>query len=386
MNRDLQEKLETGARLDHADGLSLLVGAVPLGDLMAYGHRARLRHHPENLVTFVYDSNPNYTNVCVTKCEFCAFWRSDKAKDRYTLTPDALAARVQDAARAGATTVLLQGGHNPDVSLADWLAYIAAIRQACPEVHIHPFSPPEIAYLADNEGRTTLSVLEQIHAAGIRTMPGGGAEILSDRVRGVIAPEKCSATQWLDIMEQAHGLGLRTTATMMYGHVETPAEIIDHLLALRAVQDRTGGFSSFIPWSFKPGNSVLGKRVQQAAHPLMYLRLISVARLLLDNVPHVQSSWFSEDLRTGQLGLLAGADDFGGLLFEESVLGKAGHTPKTSLERTLGVIRQMGFVPGQRNSFYELIERYDECDGSAAAAAMSSRMSTPTALPSTRVH
>lgn len=149
---------------------------------------------------------------------------------------------------------------------------------------------------------------------------------------------------------------------MMYGHVETPAEIIDHLLALRVVQDRTGGFSSFIPWSFKPGNSTLGKRIKQAAHPLMYLRIISVARLLLDNVPHVQSSWFSEDLRTGQLGLLAGADDFGGLLFEESVLGKAGHAPKTSLDRTLGVIRQMGFTPAQRNTFYDVIARYDEIE------------------------
>ena len=386
MNRELQEKLETGARLDHADGLSLLTGAVPLGELMAFGHAARLRHHPGNLVTFVYDSNPNYTNVCETKCEFCAFWRSDKAKDRYTLSPEALAARVRDAARAGATTVLLQGGHNPRVSLADWLAYIAAIRQACPGVHIHPFSPPEIAYLAEHEGCTTLSVLEQLVAAGIRTMPGGGAEILSDRVRAAIAPQKCSATQWLRIMEQAHGLGLRTTATMMYGHVETPAEIIDHLLALRAVQDRSGGFSSFIPWSFKPGNSVLGKRVRTAAHPLMYLRLISVARLVLDNVPHVQSSWFSEDLRTGQLGLLAGADDFGGLLFEESVLGKAGHAPKTSLERTLGVIRQMGFIPAQRNSFYDVIERYDERSSAAPARVPHRSIAPAAALPSARVH
>jgi cyclic dehypoxanthinyl futalosine synthase len=360
MNGELKTRLERGIRLDHGDGLALLTGSVPLGELMAYGHQARLRHHPEDVVTFVYDSNPNYTNVCVTKCEFCAFWRSDKSKEAYTLTPAALAARVAAAARAGATTVLLQGGHNPACSLDDWMAYIAAIKAACPEIHIHPFSPPEVAYLADNEGRTTRAVLERIVAAGIRTMPGGGAEILSDRVRGVIAADKCTAERWLEIMGQAHGLGMRTTATMMYGHVETAAEIVDHLLALRALQDRTGGFSSFIPWSFKPGNSTLGKRVTQGAHPLMYLRIISVARLLLDNFPHVQSSWFSEDLRTGQLGLLAGADDFGGLLFEESVLGKAGHAPKTSLARTLAVIRAMGFTPAQRNTLYEVIEHFDE--------------------------
>jgi cyclic dehypoxanthinyl futalosine synthase len=310
MNNELKMKLDHGQRLDHADGLELLSGAVPLGELMQYGYQARLRHNPENVVTFVYDSNPNYTNVCVTKCEFCAFWRSDKSKDAYTLSPQALAARVATAAQAGATTVLLQGGHNPDCSLDDWMAYIEAIQTTSPDIHIHPFSPPEIAFLADQEGRSSWSILERIVAAGIRTMPGGGAEILTDRVRNAIAPEKCSAARWLEIMEEAHGLGMKTTATMMYGHVETPAEIIDHLLALRDVQDRSGGFSSFIPWSFKPGNSTLGKHLKQAAHPLMYLRIISVARLLLDNIAHVQSSWFSEDLRTGQLGLLAGADNF----------------------------------------------------------------------------
>jgi len=369
MKTELKVKLDNGERLDRDDGLALLGNGVQLGELMHYAHAARRRHHPEDIVTFVYDSNPNYTNVCVTKCEFCAFWRSDKSKEAYTLTPDALAARVADAARAGATTVLLQGGHNPECSLDDWIDYIEAIQAACPSIHIHPFSPPEIAYLADNEGRSTAAVLERIVAAGIRTMPGGGAEILSDRVRGLIAPEKCSARRWLDIMEEAHGLGMKTTATMMYGHVETADEIIEHMLAVRSVQDRTGGFSAFIPWSFKPGNSTLGKRVKHGAHPLMYLRIIAVARLLLDNVPHVQSSWFSEDLRTGQLGLLAGADDFGGLLFEESVLGKAGHRPKTNLAKTLEVIRAMGFVPAQRNSLYEVLHRYDEAEPAAVIAA-----------------
>jgi len=294
----------------------------------------------------------------VTHCEFCAFWRSERAKDAYTREPSELAARVAEAARAGATTVLLQGGHNPRVMLADWLAYIAAIQAACPGVHIHPFSPPEIAFLADTQGISSRAILEALFHAGIRTMPGGGAELLVPRVRDDIAPLKCSAERWLGIMEEAHAVGLRTTATMMYGHVETPAEIIEHLLALRAVQDRTGGFSSFIPWSFKPGNSVLGKRVRAAAHPLQYLRLIAVARLVLDNFPHVQSSWFSEDLRTGQLGLLAGADDFGGLLFEESVLGRAGHAPTTSLERTLEAIRALGFEPAQRDSHYAILRRY----------------------------
>jgi len=358
MKRELIARLESGARLDAQDAQTLLTGSFPLSELIAYAHAARMRRHPEGLVTFVYDTNPNYTNVCVTHCEFCAFWRSDKAKDAYTLAPAELAARVKQAAAAGATTVLLQGGHNPAVTLEHWLAYVAAIRDACPDVHVHPFSPPEIAYLSDQSGIPTRQIVERLYAAGVRTMPGGGAEVLVQRVREAIAPEKCSAARWLDIMREAHETGLRTTATMMYGHVETPAEIVEHLLAVRALQDETGGFSAFIPWSFKPGNSTLGKKVKVAAHPLLYLRLLATARLVLDNVPHVQSSWFSEDLRTGQLGLLAGADDFGGLLFEESVLGKAGHAPKTSLTRTLEVIRAMGFEPAQRNSFYEVIARY----------------------------
>ncbi|HMM74387.1 MAG TPA: CofH family radical SAM protein [Gammaproteobacteria bacterium] len=358
MHRALLAKLEAGTRLDADDALTLLAGRFPLGDLMAYAHAARMRRHPEGLVTFVYDTNPNYTNVCVTHCEFCAFWRNPKAKDAYTLTPAELTARVQRAVDAGATTVLLQGGHNPAVTLAQWLAYIAAIRAACPTVHVHPFSPPEIAYLSDQSRMPTREIVERLFEAGVRTMPGGGAEVLVQRVRDAIAPEKCSAARWLDITREAHEIGVKTTATMMYGHVETSEEIVAHLLAVRALQDQTQGFSAFIPWSFKPGHSTLGKKVKVAAHPLRYLRLLATARLVLDNVPHVQSSWFSEDLRTGQLGLLAGADDFGGLLYEESVLGKAGHAPKTSLERTLEVIRQMGFEPAQRNSFYEVIARY----------------------------
>lgn len=358
MNTTIDETLARGARLDHAQALELLQGRYPLGELMRHAHAARMARHPSGEVTFVYDSNPNYTNVCETRCEFCAFWRSPRAKDAYTLRPAELAARVRSAADAGATTVLLQGGHHPDLRLKHWLAYIEAIALACPEVHIHPFSPPEIAYLSDVEGIPSQAILAALAAAGIRTMPGGGAEVLSERVRQLIAPEKCSAARWYEIMEEAHALGIKTTATMMYGHVETPAEIVDHLLAVRDLQDRSGGFSAFIPWSFKPGNSTLGKRIKVAAHPLFYVRLLATARLVLDNVPHVQSSWFSEDLRTGQLALLAGADDFGGLLFEESVLGKAGHAPKTSLARTLEVIRAMGFEAAQRDSLYQVIARH----------------------------
>ena len=357
LESNLVEKINAGIRLDSREGLYLLQ-KMPLGELMRCAHAIRLRHHPGNKVTFVFDTNPNYTNVCETICTFCAFWRSEQSREAYTLTPEVLAERVEKAWHAGATTVLFQGGHNPNVRLKDFIEYIRAIQKKTPAIHIHPFSPSEIIYLAELENTTTLTVLQALWDEGIKTIPGGGAEILSDRVRKLISPKKNSSDQWLSVMKQAHQIGFKTTATMMYGHEETDEEIIDHLLKLRELQDCTSGFTSFIPWSFKPGNSTLGKKIKQAAPPVKYLRIISTARLLLDNFPNIQSSWFSEDKTTGQLGLLAGANDFGGLLFEENVLKKAKHEPKTSLEATLEMIRQTGFVPAQRNTHYQIIREY----------------------------
>jgi len=312
----------------------------------------RMQHHPEAQVTYVCDTNPNYTNICATRCHFCAFWRAEESSDAYMLTPTKLAEQVSRAADAGATTVLMQGGHNPNLKLKDWLAYIQAIQTALPSMHIHPFGPPEIAFMAENEAITTEAILQQLWDAGIRTLPGGGAEVLTDRVRNAIAPKKCTAQTWLEIMSQAHKIGFKTTATLMYGHVETPEEIIDHLLALRDLQDQAGGFQSFIPWSFKPGKTPLGRKIEQTASPQTYLRIISVARLMLDNFPHIQSSWFSEERQAGQLGLLAGADDFGGLLIEENVLETAGHSPTISIQDLEQDIRAMGFEPACRDSYY----------------------------------
>jgi len=347
----------TSARFTRSDGLELL-GRVALGELMRMAHEARMRRHPEGLVTFVCDTNPNYTNVCVTGCRFCAFCRDAGADDAYTLTPGELAERVRSAAERGATTVLLQGGHNPAVGLAEWLAYVRAIRAACPGIHVHPFSPPEIIFTARRERMPVIDMLRALREEGIDTIPGGGAEVLSDRVRSAIAPRKCSAGEWLAAMEQAHGLGFKTTATLMFGHVETDDDIIEHFIRLREVQDRTGGFTSFVPWSFKPGCSPLTEQVATAAHPARYLRIIATARLMLDNFPHVQSSWFSESITAGSLGLLAGADDFGGILVEENVLRETGYRRQTTVEALLSIIRRSGFVPARRDSHYMIVERY----------------------------
>jgi cyclic dehypoxanthinyl futalosine synthase len=346
-----------GERLDHRSALELLTQTT-LGELMAKAHAARMRRHPDGRVTFVFDTNPNYTNVCVTRCRFCAFCRGAEDPQAYTHSPDEVARKVKAAADAGATTVLLQGGHNPRIGLDDWLAYIRAIKTAAPAIHIHPFSPAEYLFMSQTEQCSVRDVLAAVYAEGVRTIPGGGAEILTESVRRQIAPGKASTEQWLSVCEEAHAMGFRTTATMMFGHVERDDDIVEHLLALRNLQDRTNGFTSFIPWSFKPGGNPLGKQITRGAHPARYVRIIALARLMLDNFEHIQSSWFSENIAAGQLGLLAGADDFGGILVEENVLQQAGHQRATTAEKVKNIIRRAGFTPAQRDSFYRVLKTY----------------------------
>lgn len=348
-------ELRIGDRCERTEALEML-GRLPLGELMGMAHRARRQRWPQPVVTFVIDTNPNYTNICVTRCAFCAFCRELGDPEAYTLAPDVLVERVMMANARGATTVLLQGGHNPAIRLDDWLTYIRAIRSACPAIHIHPFSPAEYVFMARTEKMPVEEVLQAVYAEGVRTIPGGGAEILTERVRQKVAKAKATTEQWLAVCEKAHRIGFRTTATMMYGHVETDEDIVEHLIQLRALQDRTGGFSAFIPWSFKPGGSPLSRRVPVQAHPARYVRVIALARLVLDNFPHIQSSWFSESIPAGQLGLLAGADDFGGVLLEENVLRTAGHDRATTLETVKTIIRRAGFTPAQRNSYYEILD------------------------------
>lgn len=353
----MRKEFTPGQRLNKAAGLKLLQ-EIPLGELMRMAHQQRIERWPGSTVTFVHDTNPNYTNICTTGCVFCAFHRKPTDSDGYTLTPDELAAKVQIAYQQGASTVLLQGGHNPEVRLRNWIEYIRVIHAVCPDIHIHPFDPAEIVFMARLENMTVREILSSLRDEGIDTLPGGGAEVLSDRVRTKISPHKATTAEWLNVMEEAHRQGFRTTATLMFGHVETDEEIIEHLTHLRELQDRTRGFQSFIPWSFKPGNSCLSSDVSKAAHPAKYIRIIAIARLFLDNFPHIQSSWFSENIPAGQLGLLAGADDFGGILVEENVLKTTGHVRKTTHEKVLDIIRSAGFTPARRDSHYNVVENF----------------------------
>jgi cyclic dehypoxanthinyl futalosine synthase len=348
----LRDAVGSGRRLADADALWLLVEAplLAVGELAA---AARQRHVPGDRVTFVVDANPNYTNVCDAYCSFCSFYRRPGHPEGWVHAPADVVERARAARARGATRLLLQGGHNPELPLAYHLELIRALREGCPDLELHMYSPPEVGAIAGYAGLSVRELLERLFAAGLRTLPGGGAEILSDRVRRRVSPLKCSADDWINVMHVAHEVGFRTTATMMYGHVEQPEDVVEHLRRLRRLQDATGGFFAFIPWSFKPGASPLSRHVPRAPGPGRYLRILGVSRLYLDNVPHVQASWFSEGEKAGQLGLHFGADDFGGTLLEENVLRAAGHRNATTAERVVRVIREAGFTPVERNTLYE---------------------------------
>jgi len=329
---------------------------MPLAELMARGFERRWQLHPRAEVTYVLDTNPNYTNVCTANCTFCSFYRPVGHKEGYTHTPAEVAASVASAHALGATTVLLQGGHNPELPLNYYLDVIAAIQAAAPGIHLHLFSPSELTQIAESANQSVESILRIFWERGVNSMPGGGAEILVESVRRRVSPKKLSAQGWLDVMRTAHRIGMKTSATMMYGHLEQPADIIEHLDRLRTLQDDTGGFYSFIPWSFKRGESPLSRLVPQDALPSYYLRILAISRLMLDNVPNIQCSWFNNGIRSGQLGLHSGANDFGGLLLEENVLYEASHKVAINRNTMLEAIRVAGFTPVQRTTLYQRIE------------------------------
>ncbi len=353
----LEEKVLSNRRLSREEGLWLW----QRGDLLELAHLAkkiRYRLNPEPVVTFVIDSNPNYTNVCMTDCVFCAFYRKPGSSDAYTLTLDQVMEKVQRAVDQGATTVLLQGGHNPNLPLEYYTSLVRETRRRFPQVTPHFFTASEITTMSQVSGLSLREVLEQLKEAGQATLPGGGAEILSDRIRRRLAPKKGPADAWLSVHRQAHALGLKSTATMMFGHIEEDEDIMDHLDRIRGLQDETGGFTAFVPWSFKPGNTPLQKHIKAHAGPTQYLRMIAFSRIYLDNFPHVQASWFSEGKKTGQISLHFGADDFGGTLFEENVHAATSFINKTTVDEIVTLIRESGFQPVQRTTLYEILRRW----------------------------
>ncbi len=346
-------------RLTSEEGLYLLTEA----DLMDVGRLAQwVRHqkHPGHRVTYIIDSNPNYTNVCVADCLFCAFYRRPGDKEAYTLSVEQVMEKIKKAADQGATTVLLQGGLNPELPLEYYTTLIHETRKRFPQVTPHFFTASEILMMSEVSQKSVADVLSALKEAGQVSLPGGGAEVLSEYVRKRISPKKNPNDGWINVHREAHRQGFHSTATMMYGHVDRPEDWVEHFDRVRDLQDETGGFTAFIPWSFKPGNSALEKKIPVGKGPGTYLRMLAVSRLYLDNVAHIQGSWFSEGKKVGTLSLHFGVDDFGGTLIDENVHKATGHINTTTVDYTLQMIRDAGFIPAQRTTLYDVLKVHDE--------------------------
>ncbi|MBI4633574.1 MAG: dehypoxanthine futalosine cyclase [Deltaproteobacteria bacterium] len=349
----LQTKLKKGKRISPEEGLRLLREA-PLLDLADMATDARFRHNPAMRVTFVVDTNPNYTNVCENDCAFCAFYRHAGEKGAYVAPLNEMIRNFRTAAENGATTILLQGGVNPALSFDYYLRLVKRTVAEVPEIHPHFFSAPEIMGMSRLTDMSVSDVLRDLWDAGLRTLPGGGAEVLSDRVKRRISPRKGTTADWLSVMREAHRMGYMSTATMMYGHLENGEDIIAHLESIRQLQDEYHGFTAFVPWSFKPDNTPLGKTLSHRATPNRYLQIIALARIYLDNFPHIQASWFSEGKKIGQIALHFGADDFGGTLLEENVHAAANFLNKTNVKECIEIIHAAGFDAAERTTLYEI--------------------------------
>jgi dehypoxanthine futalosine cyclase len=350
LERTLADVAE-GRRLEDDEALRLF-HSEEIHRIGHFADRVRRRLHPEPIVTYVVDRNINYSNVCVSGCRFCAFYRSSEASDAYLLDREALAGKLRETVALGGTQILLQGGLHPELPL-EWYEDLVRWIRGEFGLHVHGFSPPEIVHLARLSGLTIRKVIARLHEAGLDTIPGGGAEILSDRVRRDVSPDKCTADEWIEVMRTAHELGLRTTATMMFGHVETHAERVEHLRRLRDLQDRTHGFTAFIPWPYQPRNTALGGRTTSVQD---YLKTLAIARLYLDNFANVQASWVTQGREVCQVALLFGANDVGSTMIEENVVRAAGveyRLTRADLER---IIRQIGREPRQRDTYYRLVQ------------------------------
>jgi cyclic dehypoxanthinyl futalosine synthase len=354
----IEAKVLSEKRLTREEGLWLWQKAALL-DLAQLANTVRWRKHPEPTITFVIDSNPNYTNTCTTDCVFCAFYRRPGSTEGYLLTVEQVMEKVAQAVQRGATTVLLQGGHNPEIPLEYYLTLVRETRRRFPQVTPHFFSASEITTMAQVSGLSVREVLMRLKEAGQYTLPGGGAEILSDRIRKRLAKHKGGAEAWLSVHREAHELGFRSTATMMFGHIEEDEDILEHFEHIRSLQDQTRGFTAFVPWTFKPGNTPLHRHIKAHAGPARYLRMLAFARVYLDNFDHIQASWFSEGKQTGQIALHFGADDFGGTLFEENVHAATTHVNTTTVEEAVRLIQAAGFRAVQRTTTYEQIRSWE---------------------------
>ena len=346
--------LTSGLRIERDEALQLLTG----DDLLVLGSRAdkiRRSLHPENRVTFVIDRNINYTNICETKCSFCAFYRDKSAADAYLLDDEAIFDKIDELVRQGGTQLLMQGGLNPELTIDYFEALFRKIKARFPTVQNHSLSPAEVVCIATNSGLDIAETISRLKNAGLDSIPGGGAEILVDEVRGSISPKKIGWRQWADVMLKAAALGMSTTATMMFGSCEKPADIVEHLFRIRELQDAGGSFTAFIPWTYQPGNTELGGTT---ASGVEYLKVLALSRIVLDNVPNIQASWVTQGAKMAQVALFFGANDLGGTMLEENVVAAAGCSFRMSCEEMIDLIRASGFQPAQRSTTYTILKEF----------------------------
>ncbi len=344
-------------RVTEAEALRLFREA-DIFELGVMANRVKERFHPEGTpVGFVIDRNVNYTNICNVDCLFCAFYRHADAPDAYTLTYPQIKEKTQELVDAGGTQLLLQGGVNPDLPFTYYLDVVRQLRADFPDLTLHSFSPTEIAYMAHITGKDLAWVITQLIEAGISSIPGAGGEILHDEIRRKVSGKKVNTHDWLEVMEVAHGLGLKTSATMMFGMMESDYHIIDHLIQIRNLQDRTGGFLSFFPWTFQKPNTKLEKLPNPPATGMEYLRVTALARIVLDNVPNIGASWITQGLKLGQTALKFGANDMGGLLLEENVVTQCGINPtRKTVEEMVKQIHGAGYDAMQRDTAYRMVK------------------------------
>lgn len=353
--RAIALKIESGQRLDREEGRALFdMDLLLLGRL---ADRVRQRRHPDGVVTFIKDAIINYTNVCITDCKFCAFYRRPKHDEAYHLSKDEILERIQSTVDVGGTQVLIQGGHHPHLKIDYYEDLFRSIKSRF-DITVHSLSAPEVDHIAKVSRATIRETLSRLHAAGLDSLPGGGAEILVDRVRHDVSPKKIPVDRWFEVHETAHSLGLESTATMVFGLGETLDERIDHLERVRALQDRTAGVRAFIPWSFTPYRSEMAS--SDTPGGVDYLRTMAVARLYLDNVRHLHCGWLTEGRKLAQMALRFGANDLGGVLVGEKVIVATGVDFSTTVNGVLSLIRGAGFLPAQRNTRYQVLRVYQD--------------------------
>jgi cyclic dehypoxanthinyl futalosine synthase len=343
-------------RMSEREALELLRSHDLLG-VGARAHEVRERTVPGPLATFIVDRNINFTNVCTSGCRFCAFHCAPGSPEAYVLPQDVLHAKIQETIDLGGTAVMMQGGLHPDLDITYYEEMFRAIKERF-DITIHSLSAPEIVHIAQVSGLSTAETLRRLKAAGLDSLPGGGAEILVDRVRQQVAPGKADTKAWLRVMREAHQQGLVSTATMMFGSVETLEDRVEHLRVLRELQDETGGFRAFIPWSFQSGNTAL-EGVTEQATGVEYLMMVAVSRLYLDNFAHIQASWVTQGLKMGQVALRFGADDLGSTMIEENVVAATGLRAQANSADLIHAIRGAGFVPAQRRTDYSLVKVFE---------------------------